>query len=135
MYPIVLLIVVVSLGAGIITLQIGIPGSPCQNQSGVLRSFTIIADLDGFNNSRANHGNGPYLTVNRCDTVLINLVNNDTQAHGFVVNYYAPRGLDVQGGSSQPFRFLASKAGEYQIYCNSRCSIHSLMLHGLLTVT
>lgn len=134
-YLVVLVIVAGSLGAGIITLQTGIPSSPCQNQQGTIRTFNIIADQNGFNNSKAKQGNGPFLTVNRCDTVMINLVNSDTQAHGFVVNYYAPRGLDVQGGSMQQFRFLASKSGQYQIYCNNTCSIHSLMIHGLLTVT
>ncbi len=135
MIPVVLVIVAGSVGASIVTLQIGIPSSPCQNIIGAVHTFTIIADLNGFNNSKAQQGNGPYLTVNRCDTVVINVVNRDTQAHGFVVAYYAPHGLDVQGGSSQPFRFLATRSGEFKIQCNTTCSIHSLMLNGLLTVT
>ncbi len=135
MIPVVLVIVAGSVGAGIVTLQIGIPSSPCQNTAGTVRAFTIIADLHGFNNSEAQQGNGPYLTVNRCDTVVINVVNKDTQAHGFAVDYYAPHGLDVQGGSSQTFRFLASRSGEFKIRCNTTCSIHPLMLNGLLSVT
>lgn len=135
MIPVILVIVAGSVGAGIVTLQIAIPSSPCQNRAGAVRTFTIIADLNGFNNSKAQQGNGPYLTVNRCDTVVINVVNKDTQAHGFVVDYYAPRGLDVEGGSSQPFTFLASRSGEFKIRCNTTCSIHNLMLNGLLTVT
>lgn len=134
-YPVILAIVAGSVGAGIITLQNGIPSSPCDNVAGLLRTFTIIADLSGFNNSRTQNGIGPVITVHRCDTVVINVVNEDTQAHGFVIDNYAPHGLDVQPGTSQSFRFHASQPGLFRIYCNSLCSIHSYMLHGSLIVS
>lgn len=134
-YPIILIIVAGSVGAGIITLQNGIPTSPCENVAGSLRTFTIIADLSGFNKSRMQNGIGPQMTVHRCDTVVINVFNNDTQAHGFVIDSYAPRGLDVQPGTSQSFRFHASQPGQFRVYCNSICSIHSYMLHGSLIVS
>ncbi|HZY94648.1 MAG TPA: hypothetical protein VFE98_07310 [Candidatus Bathyarchaeia archaeon] len=94
-----------SVGAGIITLQNGIPSSPCDNVAGSLRTFTIIADSSGFNNSKTQNGIGPLITVHRCDTVVINVVNKDIQAHGFVIVNYAPRGLEVQPGTTQSFRF------------------------------
>jgi heme/copper-type cytochrome/quinol oxidase subunit 2 len=128
-------IVAGSVGVGIFTLQGGVPESPCANVRSVVRSFTIIADLNGFNNSKIHQGTGPYLVVNHCDTVLITVVNSDTQAHGFVISYYAPRGIDVQSGTQQTFRFLANKTGQFTIQCNSTCSVHAFMLHGLLTVT
>ena len=135
MYPVILAIVAGSIGAGIITLQNGIPSSPCDNTAGSLRTFTIIADLSGFNDSRTQNGIGPLMTVHRCDTVVINVFNKDTQAHGFVIDNYAPHGLDVQPGTSQSFRFHASQPGQFRVYCNSLCSIHSYMLHGSLIVS
>lgn len=118
-----------------ITLHSGIPSSPCENVAGAPRTFAIVADLSGFNNSRTQNGIGPLMAVHRCDTVVINVINKDTQAHGFVIDNYAPRGLDVQPGTSQSFRFHASQLGQFRVYCNSVCSIHSYMLHGSLIVS
>jgi heme/copper-type cytochrome/quinol oxidase subunit 2 len=67
--------------------------------------------------------------------VLIKLVNADTQTHGFAIDLYAIRGTEIQGGQSLTVQFLASKAGQFRIYCNVPCSVHWSMLYGSLNVS
>ena len=75
------------------------------------------------------------MSVHKCDTVVIKVVNVDTQTHGFAVSYYATKGLEIQGQQSQSVTFLATKAGEFRAYCIVYCTIHKLMQNGLLTVS
>ena len=75
------------------------------------------------------------MSVRRCDTVIIKVVNADTQTHGFAVYYYAAKGVEIQGQQSQSLTFLATKAGEFRAYCIVVCAVHKLMQSGLLTVT
>lgn len=94
----VIALVIASLAvAGVLTLVIGVPSSPCANTSGTVRHFTMIADLNGFNGSKYQTRSWPTVTVQRCDTVVIKVVNSDTQTHGSAIDYYATRGLEIQG--------------------------------------
>src|SRR5713101_6496105 len=79
---------------------IGIPQSPCRNVDGVLRTFTFIGDLNGYNNSRNQGGVGPFLSARACDTVVVSLSNRDVQAHGLAVEFYAANGLEALGGDT-----------------------------------
>lgn len=108
--------------------------SPCSGTIGATRSFTIIADLSGYNNSQSQPGPWPVVTVQRCDNVIFNIINKDTQSHGFAVTYYSNSGLELVGGDHQTLRFQATKAGQFKIYCTIPCSVHYLMLNGLLNV-
>ena len=136
MLTIIVIIVAAALSGGIMTFAIGLPGSPCAGIAGTTRSFTVVADVNGFNDS-VNHqqGSWPVLTVHRCDLVKVTIINGDTQTHGFAVDYYATRGTDVSGQQSlfvPPF--LATKTGEFRVYCISFCTIHAFMQNGLLNV-
>jgi hypothetical protein len=136
MLAIIVIIVAAALGGGIMTFAIGLPGSPCAGIAGTTRSFTVVANINGFNDS-VNHqqGSWPVLTVHRCDVVKVTLMNKDTQTHGFAVDYYATRGTEIQGGQTLPLpTFLATKNGQFRVFCISFCTIHAFMQNGLLNV-
>lgn len=113
---------------------IGIPQSPCANNRGIIRAFTITADLNGYNNTKSQGGEGPLLTVQTCDTVVVNFANRDIQSHGLAIDFYAVNGLEAQGGDTVRVQFLAYKAGDFRVFCNTLCSIHNYMQHAGLTV-
>ena len=137
MILLIIIAVAGALGGGIMTFAIGLPNSPCAGVTGTHRSFTIMVDYNGFNGSAMQQGNWPVITVNRCDMVRISLVNSDAQAHGFAIEYYAARGTDVLPLTQQPtsLQFLASRAGQFRVYCNVPCTRHSFMQNGLLIVS
>lgn len=136
MLAIIVIIVAAALGGGIMTFAIGLPGSPCAGISGTTRTFTIIADVNGFNGSVSHQqGSWPVMTVHRCDIVKVTIINKDTQTHGFAVDYYATRGTDISGQQTLPVQpFQASKEGQFRVYCISLCTIHAFMQNGLLNV-
>ncbi len=72
--------------------------------------------------------------VNRCDMVVIKIVNQDTQTHGFAISYYANKGSEIPGEQTLTVQFLASKTGQFRIYCIVPCTAHSYMLYGTLNV-
>jgi hypothetical protein len=133
----ILTIVAAALGGGIMTFAIGLPTSPCAGIAGTTRSFAIVADVNGFNGSVSHQqGSWPVLTVHRCDIVKVTIVNGDTQAHGFAVDYYATRGTEIQGGQTLPLPpFLATRSGQFRVFCISLCTIHAFMQNGLLDVS
>ena len=136
MLTVLVVVVAAALGGGIMTFAIGLPSSPCAGITGAIRSFTVVADINGFNDS-VNHqqGSWPVLTVHRCDIVKVTIVNGDTQVHGFAVDYYATRGTEIQGGQTLPVPpFLATKSGQFRVFCISFCTIHAFMQNGLLSV-
>ena len=134
MLLIIIIASAVAVGGGITTFAIGIPNSPCFRVAGTTRHFTIVADINGYNDSRDHQGLWPVINVSRCDQVVIEVINNDTQTHGFAVETYA-RGTDVVGQQQATINFLASKAGEFRVYCIVFCTVHIFMQNGLLNVT
>jgi nitrous oxide reductase len=135
MLAIVVIVVAAALGGGIMTFAVGLPGSPCAGIAGATRNFTIVASINGFNDSKYHQGQWPVMSVNRCDIVKVTIINADTQTHGFAVDSYAARGIEIQGGQTLSVPpFLASKTGQFRIYCISFCTVHSFMQNGLLNV-
>ncbi|TMI37530.1 hypothetical protein E6H26_03020 [Candidatus Bathyarchaeota archaeon] len=134
---IIVIISAVALGGGIMTFAIGIPDSPCTGVVGTNRSFTIIANVNGYNDSVTHQGQAwPMMSVNRCDMVTVKIINTDTQTHGFAIDYYAVRGTEIVGGQSISFQFLATRAGSFTVYCSiAVCTVHYAMLNGQLTVS
>ncbi len=137
MLAVIVIVVAAALGGGIMTFAIGLPSSPCAGIAGITRDFTIVATINGFNDS-VNHqqGSWPVMSVHRCDIVKITIINQDTQTHGLAVDYYATRGTDVPGGQTllnPPFQ--AFKMGHFRAYCTVKCTIHEFVLNGLLSVT
>ncbi len=120
---------------GVLAVVLTPPPSPCSGVAGALRSFTIIADSNGYNGSLTKTGSWPVVTVQRCDNVVFTVINNSTESHGFAVAYYSNVGLELVGGAHQTLKFQATRAGQFQVYCTINCSIHRQMQNGLLNVT
>ena len=132
---VIVIVVATALGGGIMTFAVGLPGSPCAGSAGTTRNFTIVATINGFNDSKDHQGQWPVMIVNRCDMVKVTIINTDTQTHGFAVSYYATRGTEIQGGQAISVPpFLASKIGQFRVYCISVCTAHTFMQNGLLNV-
>jgi len=133
---VVIALVAISLGAGgVLAVLFSPPPSPCSGVTGAIRSFTIIADSTGYNMSQYQTGPWPVVTVQRCDHVVFNVINNAMESHGFAVAYYSNAGLELVGGGHLKLEFQTTKAGQFKLYCTIPCSVHYLMLNGLLNVT
>src|SRR6267143_5951811 len=140
MLAIIVITVAGVLGGGILTFAIGLPSSPCAGITPIIHSFTIIENLNGYNDSAYHPGSWltkpwPAMNVHQCEMVVIKIMNKDTQTHGFAVDFYALRGTEIQGGQSLDVQFLATKAGQFRVYCNTLCSVHWSMLYGTLNVS
>lgn len=131
---IISILVSASAVSGLLILTIGLPSSSCANKPGTAHTFTIIADLDGFNGSRNRPTPWPVMNAQRCDTVAIVFVNADTQAHGLAVDFYSIRGVAPHGGETQTLSFTATKPGQFRVFCNIFCTVHIFMQDGLLNV-
>lgn len=127
-------LIVALIATGILPLQSSLS---CRGISGSSRTFTIIANSDGYNQSRVVAGLGiwPVATVSRCDSVTFKIVNTDTQAHGFAVGYYSRAGLTIAPSQALSLSFVAVKAGQFRLYCIIICTVHDFMLNGQLNVT
>jgi len=135
MLTVIVIVVAAALGGGIMTFAVGLPDSPCTGITGTTRNFTIIASVNGFNDSKYHQGQWPVMTVYRCDIVKVKIINADTQTHGFAVDNYATRGTEIQGGQTLSVPpFLASKIGQFRVFCISFCTAHTFMQSGLLNV-
>jgi len=135
MLAVIVIVVAAALGGGIMTFAIGLPSSPCAGITGTTRNFTIVASINGFNDSKYHQGQWPVMTVHRCDIIKVTIINPDTQTHGFAVDYYATRGTEIQGGQTLSVPpFLASKIGQFRVFCISFCTAHTFMQNGLLNV-
>jgi hypothetical protein len=135
MLAVIVIVVAAALGGGIMTFAIGLPSSPCAGIAGTTRNFTIVASINGFNDSKDHQGQWPVMSVHRCDIVKVVIVNADTQTHGFAVDYYAVRGTEIQGGQTLSVpAFLASRNGQFRVYCISFCTAHIFMQNGSLNV-
>jgi hypothetical protein len=140
MLAVIVIIVAGALGGGIMTFAIGLPSSPCAGFTSTVHRFTIIEDVNGYNDSALHSGSWPtkpwpVMNAHQCEMVIIKIVNTDTQTHGFAIDFYATRGTEIQGGQSVTVQFLVSKAGQFRVYCNVPCSIHWSMLYGSLNVS
>jgi len=135
MLAVIVIVVAAALGGGIMTFAVGLPGSPCEGIAGTTRNFSILASINGFNDSKDHQGQWPIMSVHRCDIVKVTIINGDTQTHGFAIDNYAIRGTEIQGGQTLSVPpFLASKIGQFRVFCISFCTAHTFMQNGLLNV-
>lgn len=111
----------------------------CIGTPGTSRSFTLIANSTGYNNSvpyQQQHGLSapwPVMNVSRCDNVTINVTNHDTQTHGLAVGGYTNE-YTIAPGQDLSIHFTANKTGHWRVYCTILCSIHDYMVNGQLNV-
>src|SRR5947208_17053293 len=115
MLAVIVIVVAAALGGGILTFAVGLPGSPCEGIAGTTRNFTIVANINGVNDSKDHQGQWPIMSVHRCDVIKVTIINGDTQTHGFAIDNYAIRRTEIQGGQTLSVPpFLASKIGQFR---------------------
>src|SRR5437588_4023830 len=128
MLAVIVIVVAAAPGGGILTFAVGLPGSPCEGIAGATRNFTIVANINGFNDSKNHQGQWPIMSVHRCDIVKVTIINRDTQTHGFAIDNYAIRGTEIQGGQTLSVPpFLASKIVQFRMFCISFCNILTII--------
>jgi hypothetical protein len=98
--------------------------------------FTIVMADEGQNigyNGSKVHGVSPsnpwpVMNVTYNQSVVIHVINNDTQAHGFTITHYFDQGIGGQGGLAPgkcfDVRFTANTIGSFSVRCNIFCTIH-----------
>jgi nitrous oxide reductase len=114
-------------------------GPSCIGVNGSNRTFTIIANSTGFNNSKTvapNSGYGiwPIANASRCDNITFKVMNTDSSAHGFAIALYQ-QAVTVAPGQTVSFSFVAVKTGQFRIYCTVLCLPHDYMQNGQLNIT
>jgi len=87
----------------------------------------------GYNSTLQNW---PVIQVRQNQTVSITITScAASEPHGFAIGHYFNSGVTLQAGQSYTFVFEASQKGEFNMYCNTFCSIHPYMQNGLLIVS
>src|SRR3989441_12195350 len=80
MLAIIVITVAGVLGGGIITFVIGLPSSPRGGITPITHSFTIIENLNGYNDSADHPGSWgtkprPVMNVRQCEDGVIKMIN------------------------------------------------------------
>ena len=101
--------------------------------------FTVVMADEGLNvgyNGSRNHSfPWPVMNVSLGQNVVIHVVNNDTQAHGFSIIHFFDSGVVVSPGQCYDVRFTANTIGNFTVFCQIFCTIHSpWMQNGRLNV-
>lgn len=105
--------------------------------------FTVVMANEGMNigyNSSKSHLPKPWpvMNVTLNQHVIIHVINNDTQAHGFTIVHYFESGINgVSGlapGQCYDVQFTANASGSFTVKCSIFCTIHAYMLNGQLNV-
>ena len=101
--------------------------------------FTVVMANEGinvgYNGSRYHPFPWPVMNVSLGQNVIIHVVNNDTQAHGFSVMHFLDSGIVVSPGQCYDVRFTANTMGNFAVFCQIFCTIHyPWMQNGRLNV-
>ncbi len=94
----------------------------------------LVADENGYNDSKHHSRPWPVIQVQEGETVKIVVCNLDPiSAHGFGINNYV-NPVQLAAGQSFATTFVADKSGNYSMYCSIFCPVHPYMVYGLLVV-
>ena len=77
----------------------------------------------------------PVIHVQKGQTVVIHVVNEGDEPHGFMIGHYFDSGVALQPGASYTVTFLADEAGTFTFRCSIFCAIHVYMQNGQLIVS
>lgn len=110
--------------------------------TGTTVHFTIIetnsGPLEGINGSYYHPlppgPPWPVMTVDHGERVIIHVINNGTEPHGFAIIHYFSAGVAISEGQSYDVSFIANQIGNFTVFCRIECSIHPFMQNGLLIV-
>jgi heme/copper-type cytochrome/quinol oxidase subunit 2 len=146
-FGLLIVIATFALAAGVLYTVSLHPFSPSQGASTVegvqcssySSSFTVVASESGYNDSTGHGAPGkhwPILCARLGEQVTINFVNADyAEPHGFAIAGYDEAGITVLPGHSAKITIYASAAGDFKIYCNVVCAVHSFMQSGILVIS
>src|SRR2546427_7951688 len=78
MLAIIVVVVAAALGGGIMTFAIGLPSAPCAGITSITHTFTIVEDVNGYNDSALRPGSfptkpWPVMNVRQCEMVVIKI--------------------------------------------------------------
>ena len=94
----------------------------------------LVADENGYNDSRHHSRPWPIIQVQRGETVKIVVCNLDpVSPHGFEINNYV-NPVQLTAGQSFATAFVTDRPGNYSMFCSIFCPVHQYMLYGLLVV-
>ncbi len=119
-------------------------GAPRSGGSSNVKDFTIIASIDGFNESAlapysvdgVQQTPWPVIQVARGTVVNITVYNEDQQTHSFQIAHYFDSGIQtIAPGQKLTISFTANETGTFSMRCVIPCSIHWAMQDGALVVT
>lgn len=104
--------------------------------------YTIVMANEGFNvgynGSKYHTSPWPVINVTVGQSVLIHVINNDSQAHGFQIPSYFDQGIGgnsgLAPGQCYNVSFIANQIGQFPMRCDIFCTIHAYMLSGILNV-
>lgn len=104
--------------------------------------FTVVMANEGFNvgynGSKYHSSPWPVINVSVGESVLIHVINNDSQAHGFQIVNYFEQGIGgnsgLAPGQCYNVSFIANQIGQFPMRCDIFCTIHAYMLSGILNV-
>ena len=108
-------------------------------------AYFLIVEADYHNSYAGMNGSAyvststqwPTMYVKQGQTVSIHVINcASSEPHGFQISYYDEKSLNtVPIGQSYDVTFVASKTGDFRVFCGILCSIHPLMQNGALVVS
>lgn len=101
--------------------------------------FTVVMADEGinvgYNGSRYHPFPWPVMNVSLGQNVVIHVVNNDTQAHGFSIIHFFDSGIVLSPGQCYDVGFTANTLGNFTVFCQIFCTIHNpWMQNGRLNV-
>ncbi len=77
----------------------------------------------------------PVIHVSKGQTVVIRIVNEGDEPHGFSIHHYFDSGVALQLGESYTLTFVATEIGAFTIRCSIFCAIHPYMQNAQLIVS
>lgn len=125
---------------------LGLGAPDCASHpTSALNSAYFVVLLDnrgmnvGMNGSKVHSGPWPVMNVTLGESVTIHVWNVDpVEAHGFAITRYFPPSLTLNSGQCHDVTFIADQlttsTRPFRVYCWIQCSIHNLMINGLLNV-
>src|SRR2546425_10893781 len=86
MLAVIVIVVAAALGGGIMTFAFGLPGSPCAGITSTTHSFTIIENVNGYNDNVIHQGSWgskpwPGMSGSQCERGGIKNMKTGTQTH------------------------------------------------------
>jgi hypothetical protein len=94
---------------------LGTCGSPAVDEPSSIH-FSLVISFDGYNGSEHHIIPWPMLNATLRQDVMIDVWNNDTQAHSFAITHYFEPGEYIQPNQSYSLTFQSCQSGSFTVY-------------------